>query len=80
MAGGTWEFVAGCINGQENSIFGVTKGDTKYVDLYTNPSDTKTDCSGAKIGDATKETKGWNDDRMDFIRDIGVFERRWALL
>ncbi len=60
MAGGSWEYVAGCINGQENSKFGVPAGQSKYVDLYTNPGNTNTNYEGAHTGDATKETKRWN--------------------
>lgn len=67
MAGGSWEYVAGCLNGQENAKFGVTVGDSKYVDLYTNSSNSFSNYDGAKIGDATKETKGWNSDYSDFV-------------
>ena len=67
MAGGSWEYVAGCLNGQENAKFGVTAGDTKYVDLYTNTSNSNSNYDGAKIGDATKETKGWNSDYSSFV-------------
>ncbi len=57
MAGGNWEVVAGCLNGQENAKFGVTIGDTKYVDLYTNSSNSSFNYDGAKIGDVTKKRK-----------------------
>ena len=67
MAGGSWEYVAGCLNGQENAKFGVTAGDSKYVDLYTNSSNSSTNYDGAKIGDATKETKKWNGNYSDFV-------------
>lgn len=66
MAGGTMEAVAGCLNGHENSKFGVTTGNSKYVDLYTNPNNSYLNFDGAKIGDATKETKGWNNDEANF--------------
>lgn len=66
MAGGSWEYVAGCLNGQENSKFGVTTN-SKYVDLYTNSSNSSSNYEGAKIGDSTKETKGWNSDYSDFV-------------
>ena len=76
MAGGSWEYVAGCLNGQENAKFGVTAGDTKYVDLYTNTSNSNSNYDGAKIGDATKETKGWNSDYSSFVNSSDpVFER-----
>lgn len=76
LSGGANEHVAGCINGQENIKFGVTVGDYKYVDLYTNTTDTSTDYSGAKDGDATKETKSWNSDNANFVNsDSPVFVR-----
>ena len=76
MAGGTWEYVAGCLNGQENAKFGVTARDSKYVDLYTNSSNSSSNYDGAKIGDATKETKGWNGDTTYFVYSSNpVFER-----
>ncbi len=81
MAGGSWEYVAGCLNGQENAKFGVTVGDAKYVDLYTNTSDSKSNYDGAKIGDATKETKGWNSDYSYFVHSPNpVFIRGRFLL
>lgn len=67
MAGGSWEYVAGCLSGQEHTKFGVTVGDTKYVDLYTNSSNSNYNYDGAKIGDATKETKDWNGDYSHFV-------------
>ena len=76
MAGGSWEYVAGCLKGYENSKFGVTEGDSKYVDLYTNSSDYPLNYEGAKIGDAVKETKGWNNDDSFFVySSYPVFER-----
>ena len=76
MAGGSWEYVAGCISGYENSKFGVTTGDSTYVDLYTNASNSTSDYSGAKIGDATAETKGWNGDSAYFPNSsYPVFKR-----
>ncbi len=76
MAGGSWEYVAGCLNGQENAKFGVTAGDSKYVDLYTNSSNSSSNYDRAKIGDATKETKGWNSDYSSFVYSSHpVFER-----
>ncbi|MCI8641117.1 MAG: hypothetical protein HFJ59_04530 [Clostridia bacterium] len=72
MAGGSWEYVAGCLNGKENAKFGVTAGDSKYVDLYTNSSNSYSSYDGAKIGDATKETKGWNSDYARFVYSSGL--------
>ena len=72
MAGGSWEYVAGCFNGNENDIFGVTVEDAKYVDLYTNSSNNYV----AKIGDATNETKKWNSDFSYFLSSSdNVFAR-----
>ena len=76
MAGGSWEYVAGCLNGEENAKFGVTIGDTQYVDLYTNSSNSNSNYDGAKIGEATKETKGWNSDLNNFVySSYPVFNR-----
>ena len=75
MAGGSWEYVAGCLSGQEHTKFGVTVGDTKYVDLYTNSSNSNYNYDGAKIGDATKETKDWNGDYSHFVTFGEVFWR-----
>ena len=81
MAGGDWEYVAACLNGQENAKFGVTTGDSKYVDLYTNSSNSYSNYDGAKIGDATKETKSWNSDYTYFINSSNpVFDRGRSLL
>ncbi len=76
MAGGSWEYVAGCLNGQENAKFGVIAGESKYVDLYTYSSDSYSNYDGAKIGDSTKETKGWNGDDSVFVDSSNpVFKR-----
>ena len=80
MAGGSWEYVAGCLNGQENAKFGVTAGDTKYVDLYTNTSNSNSNYDGVKIGDATKETKGWNSDYSYFVNSSSPVFLRGRLL
>ncbi|MBR3255784.1 MAG: hypothetical protein IKF97_06225 [Clostridia bacterium] len=64
MAGGSIEFVAGCISGFENAKFGVTAGDNTYVDIYASRSNT--DDAIAITGDATLETAGWNDDAHSF--------------
>lgn len=81
MAGGAWEYVAGCLNGQEKAKFGVTEGDSKYVDLYTNSSNSYSNYDGAKIGDATKESKGWNGDYSYFVySSYPVFVRGRLLL
>ena len=68
MAGGSWEYVAGCLNGQENSKFGVATGDSRYVDLYES--------SVSKTGDAIKEATGWNYDHSTFINSSNPVFRR----
>lgn len=76
MAEGSWEYVAGCLNGQENTKFGVTEENSKYVDLYTNSSNSYSNYEGAKQGDATKEVKGWNGDYSNFVNSsYPVFHR-----
>lgn len=67
MAGGSYDLVAGCLKGTENSLFGVTTENLKYVDVYSNLSNDRFNFDGAKIGDATIETSGWNSDTMDFV-------------
>ena len=67
MAGGSSEYVAGCLNGQENSKFGVITANSTYVDLYTNTANSYTNYDGAKVGDATAETKSWNGDYAYFV-------------
>ena len=76
MAGGAYEYVAGCISGYEDTKFGVTEGDSTYVDLYTNASNSYSDYTGAITGDATTETKGWNDDYSNFVDSSNPVFRR----
>ena len=80
MAGGSWEYVAGCLKGKENIKFGVTLGNSKYVDLYTNASNSFVNYDGAKQGDATKETKGWNGDVCEFVNSTNLVFLRGRLL
>ncbi len=77
MAGGSWEYVAGCLNGQETSKFGIIEEqDKKYIDLYINSNDSYMNYDVAKIGDATRETKNWNNDYVHFVYSSGpVFQR-----
>ena len=80
MAGGSWECIAGCIEGKENETFGVIREqDKKYVDLYKDSTDPNTSYDRAKIGDATEETKSWNGDHYNFVySSLPVFIRgRW---
>ena len=78
-SGSSMTVVAGCLKGKERAKFGVTAGNSKYVDLYTNSSDYVFNFDEAKIGDATKETKGWNMDGYFFVTSSTcVFVRgRW---
>ncbi len=72
MAGGVYDYVAGCLTEYENSKFGVTAGDYTYVDIYNGRSVD----NNSKIGDATKETKGWKSDYSAFVwTDAPVFAR-----
>ena len=81
MTGGSHEYVAGCLNGRENALFGVTAGENKYVDLYTNISNNSSNYEGTKIGDATGETNKWNSDSANFIYSYAaVFDRGRLLL
>lgn len=85
MAGGSWEQVAGVAMtaGSENTP--VEKTDyrkalmdapDRYSDKYTNPGDDPNNYEGAKDGDATKETKGWNSDGAGFPHATSpVFDR-----
>ena len=59
MSGGAWEYVMGNYNKTVVSS-GINFGsiDSKYYDVYTG---------NGKLGDATKETQGWNDDYADFV-------------
>ena len=59
MSGGAWEYVMGNYNKTVVSS-GINFGsiDSKYYDVYTG---------NGKLGDATKETQGWNDDYALFV-------------
>ena len=67
MAGGSWEYTAGCLTSRESLNFGVKSGDYTYVDIYTNSNDSSKNVSGAKIGDIIKEAEGWNSDATYFV-------------
>lgn len=92
MAGGSWEYVAGVLKGKVDDLEyaklkfdisnqekpnGMTELDfaKKYLDLYDYREST-TDYSQYIIGDATVETKKWNDDAAEFVYSSGkVFIR-----
>ena len=57
MAGGAWEYVAGCWEGYQ-----VGKENANYFDIYNSSNST----SGIP-GDATRETQGWNGDCANFV-------------
>ena len=63
MSGGAWEYVMGNYNKTVGSS-GINFGsiDSKYYDVYTGTS-----VSNGKLGDATKETQGWNNDVAYFV-------------
>lgn len=85
MAGGSWEQVSGVVmtTGSENTP--VDKPDyrkalmdapDRYSDKYTNPGNVASNYEGAKDGDATRETKGWNSDFANFpSAGAPVFDR-----
>lgn len=73
LAGGSREYVAGCLNGYENTIFGVKVGDSKYVDLYMSLNNSDSNFNEAKSGDATEETQGWNGDAAKFVNSDNPF-------
>ena len=71
MAGGSWEQVSGVVmtTGSENTPVekpnyreALMKAPDRYSDKYTNPGNATNNYEGAKDGDATRETKGWNSD------------------
>ena len=63
MSGGAYEYVMGNYNktvGESGINFGSI--DSKYYDIYTGTS-----ISNGKLGDATKEAQGWNNNYADFV-------------
>lgn len=75
LKGGTWERVAGFLQGGAASTpayhnamaSSSTTASSKYLTLYT---------ANNKVGDATNETAGWNSDYSDFVTSGGpVFYR-----
>ena len=65
MAGGVWEHVAAYranangINGVNRSGLNINDYDAKYFDIYQN--------TNTILGDATGETNGWFEDRVNYI-------------
>lgn len=75
MAGGSWEEVSGVVmtTGSENTPLekpnyreALMNAPDRYSDKYTNPGNAINNYEGAKDGDATRETKGWNSDGANF--------------
>ena len=63
MSGGAWEYVMGNYNKTVGSSgINFSSIDSKYYDVYTGSS-----VSAGKLGDATKETQGWNRDYAYFV-------------
>ena len=72
LSGGAWEYVASYYSGSPNLSNGsqlVNETNREYVTTYDG-TDVDTDY---KIGDATKETKGWNGDLTSFVVSNGPF-------
>jgi len=67
MSGGAYEYVAGCLSEVEDIVFGITRGDNTYVDLYKNFSYSYSDYTAVITGDATNETAKWNGDESNFV-------------
>ena len=63
MSGGTWEYVMGNYNKTVGSSeINFSEIENKYYDIYTGTS-----TSYGNLGDATKETSGWNGDYANFV-------------
>ncbi len=66
MSGGAYEYVMGNYKKTvSNSEIDFNSIESKYYDLYTGTS-----ISYGKLGDATKETQGWNSDSAYFVFSI----------
>jgi len=60
MSGGAWEYVMGTYNSTIGSSGFSTLPDSKYYQTYTTEAN-------SPLGDATKETHGWNSDTVGFV-------------
>ena len=70
MSGGAYEYVMGNMVDENGAFYPkyseLTQPESKYYDSYTyGPS--HRDYSRGHLGDATKETPGWNDDYANFV-------------
>ena len=79
MAGGAWEYVAGCLKNQRSTNFERYYGPIadKYLNVYTNGSNGNYNESIDEIkGDAVEETRYWNKDFDVFpTAELPVFAR-----
>ena len=70
MSGGAWEYVMGNMTdssgGFNPGYSGLAQPDSKYYDSYAYGTSWN-DFSRGHLGDATKETQGWNDDYAIFV-------------
>ena len=70
MSGGAWEYVMGNMidssGGFNPGYSGLAQPDSKYYDSYAYGTSWN-DFSRGHLGDATKETQGWNDDYAIFV-------------
>ena len=70
MSGGAWEYVMGNIVDSNGAFYpassGLTQPESKYYDSYTYGTSSN-DYSRGHLGDATKETHGWNHDPTNFV-------------
>ena len=50
--------------------------ENKYYQIYLNTTNSWSNADGGILGDATKETKGWNSDDANFVNSTSpVFKR-----
>ena len=74
MSGGAWEYVMGNMTdssgGFNPGYSGLAQPDSKYYDSYAYGTSWN-DFSRGHLGDATKETQGWNDDYAIFVSSSG---------
>ncbi len=75
MSGGAWEYVMGNMVDENGAFYPsnseLTQPESKYYDSYAYGT-SYNDYSRGKLGDATKETHGWNSDREMFVADVNA--------
>lgn len=75
ISGGAYEYVMGFYGTDNNTpTFGSSgfttstfPSENKYYQIYLNSTNSCSNADGGILGDATKETKGWNSDYADFV-------------